>query len=99
MLKKFVNFIFYFVQLVIIATIYLIAVNVYVPAAVSPYIKYPIAIIFAFVPIGIFSAIICIVLSFFYNDINSQIVNLSYLYVVIYLIGLYVTSLNKKQVN
>jgi len=95
MLNNFVNFIFYFAQLVIIAIIYLVAVNVYIPAEVSPYIKYPIAIIFAFFPIGIFSAVFCIVLSFFYNDINTQIVNLSYLYVVIYLVGLYVTGLNK----
>ena len=95
MLNKFVNFIFYFAQLVIIAIIYLITVNVYIPAEVSPYIKYPIAIIFAFFPIGIFSAVFCIVLSFFYSGINTQIVNLSYLYVAIYLIGLYVTGLNK----
>ena len=95
MLNKFVNFIFYFAQLVIIAIIYLTVVNVYIPAEVSPYIKYPIAIIFAFFPIGIFSAVFCIVLSFFYNDINTQIINLSYLYVAIYLVGLYIMNLKK----
>lgn len=96
MLKKFVNFVFYFVQLVIITVIYLTVVGQYVPETVSPYVKYPIAIICAFFPIGIFSAIICIVISFFYSDMNIQIVNLSYLYVAIFFIGLYVNGSNKE---
>lgn len=96
-MKKFIHLIFYWVELILIAIIYLAFAKDHI--SFTPYVTYPVAIAVAFIPIGIISAIACVVFSFFY-DINAYIVNLSYLFIVIYLIGIWLTSLfkDKKQI-
>jgi len=62
----------------------------------TPYVTYPLAIICAFIPVGILAAIALAVCSFFYK-INPNVVNLSYLFIIIYLLGIWLTSLCKEK--
>ena len=93
-MKKIIHNIFYCIELVLIAIIYLTFAKEQINF--TPYVTYPLAIILAFLPIGILAAIAFVVCSFFYN-INSNVVNLSYLFIAIYLLGVWLTSLCKEK--
>ena len=93
-MKKAIQNIFYCVEIVLIAIIYLMFAKEHINF--THYITYPLAIILAFLPIGILAAIALVVCSFFYN-INPNIVNLSYIFIGIYILGFLVTGLFKSK--
>ena len=93
-MKKTTRKLFYFIEIVLAAIIYITFAKENIN--LTPYITYPLAIICAFIPIGPLAAIAFIVCSFFYH-ISSNVVNLSYLFIAIYLIGLAITGLFKEK--
>ena len=93
-MKKIVHNFFYCIEIVLIAIIYITFAKEQINF--TPYVTYPLAILCAFLPIGILAAIAFVVCSFFYH-INSNVVNLSYLFIGIYLLGVWLTSLCKEK--
>ncbi|WP_372519600.1 hypothetical protein [Candidatus Ruminimicrobiellum ovillum] len=93
-MKKIIHNFFYCIELVLIAVIYLTFAKEQINF--TPYVTYPLAILCAFLPVGILAAIAFVVCSFFYN-INAIVVNLSYLFIGIYLLGIWLTSLCKEK--
>ncbi|MBR3654760.1 MAG: hypothetical protein IKN62_04915 [Elusimicrobia bacterium] len=93
-MKKVTRKFFYLIEIVLAAIIYVTFAKEHINF--TPYVTYPLAIICAFIPIGPLAAIALIVCSFFYH-ISSNVVNLSYLFLAIYLIGLAITSLFKER--
>ncbi len=93
-MKKVTRKLFYFIEIVLAAIIYITFAKENINF--TPYVTYPLAIICALIPIGPLVAIAFIVCSFFYH-ISSNVVNLSYLFIAIYLVGLAITSLFKEK--
>ncbi|MBR4632348.1 MAG: hypothetical protein IKO48_03390 [Elusimicrobia bacterium] len=92
-MKKAIHNVFFCIEIVLIAIIYLIFAKEHVHF--TPYVTYPLAIILALLPIGLLAAVAFVVCSFFYN-IHPDIVTLSYVFIVVYLLGIFITSLFKK---
>ncbi len=93
-MKKVVHNLFYCIEIVLIAIIYLTFAKEHIHF--TPYVTYPLAILCAFIPVGILAAIAFVVCSFFYT-INSNVVNMSYLFIGVYLLGIWLTSLCKEK--
>ena len=93
-MKKVTRKLFYFIEIVLAAIIYITFAKENINF--TPYVTYPLAVICALIPIGPLVASAFIVCSFFYH-ISSNVVNLSYLFIAIYLVGLAITSLFKEK--
>ena len=93
-MKKVTRKLFYFIEIVLAAIIYITFAKENINF--TPYVTYPLAIICTLIRIGPLVAIAFIVCSFFYH-ISSNVVNLSYLFIAIYLVGLAITSLFKEK--
>ena len=93
-MKKVTRKLFYFIEIVLAAIIYITFAKENINF--TPYVTYPLAIICALIPIGPLVAIAFIVCSFFYH-VSANVVNLSYLFIGIYLLGVWLTSLCKEK--
>ena len=93
-MKNAIHNVFYCIEIVLIAIIYLMFAKEHINF--TPYLTYPLAVILALLPIGLIAAAAFVVCSFFYN-IHPNIVNLSYIFIGIYLLGVLVTSLFKEK--